>query len=36
MSFWVTLNYVHHNPVHHGYGKELGLYGEKGIVNLKP
>jgi putative transposase len=19
--FWVTLNYVHHNPVHHGYVK---------------
>ena len=17
--FWVTLNYVHHNPIHHGY-----------------
>ncbi|MEP6912446.1 MAG: hypothetical protein ABI923_06815 [bacterium] len=19
--FWATLNYVHHNPVHHGYAK---------------
>lgn len=20
--FWATLNYVHHNPVHHGYVKQ--------------
>jgi len=22
--FWATMNYVHHNPVHHGYVKQWG------------